>query len=99
MHRLHNFIVEHRNEDEPIFRDFYAVNAFENNEGVYGGEQDVCRDSNGDIMRGRRPTQCKLTCADVGRKWRDRHRNEISRQGNVRPNKNWYKINNQLFER
>jgi hypothetical protein len=109
--RLHNFIVEHRNEDESIFRKtidfeifdddcrrFYAVNAFENNEGVYGGEEDVRRNSNGDIMRGGQPTQCELTCADVGRKWRDQHRNEISRQGLVRPNKNWYRINNRLFD-
>jgi hypothetical protein len=57
--RLHNFIVEHQNEDESIFRKtvdfeifdddcrrFYAVNAFENNEGVYGGEEDVCHNSN-----------------------------------------------------
>jgi hypothetical protein len=109
--RLHNFIVEHRNEDESIFaesldfeifdddcRRFYAVDPFRNNEGVYGGEQDVRRDADGSNAQGGRPTRMEASSTNVGKTWRDRHRDEIRRQGLVRPSANWYRTNNRLFE-
>ena len=109
--RLHNFIVEHRNEDESTFaesldfeifdddcRRFYAVDPFHNYEGVYGGEQDCRRDADGSIAQGGRPTRMEASSTNVGKTWRDRHRDEICRQGLVRPSANWYRTNNRLFE-
>ena len=108
---LHNFIVEQRNEDDSLFtetmdfeifddecRRFYAVHPFRDNEGVYGGEQDVRRNLDGCIFQGGRPARTESNCAAVGKLWRDRHRDEIARQGLVRPSTNWYRSNNRVFE-
>ncbi len=109
--RLHNFIVDHRCEDEINFsqsidfeifdddcRRFYAVNPFQNSEGVYGGEEDVRHNRDGSVSRGGRPVRAETFSTDVGRNWRDKHREEICRQGLMRPNTNWYRIHNRVFE-
>ena len=108
--RLHNFIVEHRNDelsfrqslDFEIFDDdcrrFYAVNPFLDNEGVYRGEEDVRRNEDGSILMGGRPNWAEAVSTDIGKDWRNRHRDEIRIQGLVRPSRNWYRANNRLFE-
>jgi len=109
--RLHNFIVEHRHEDESPFREsldfeifdddcrrFYAVNPFRNSEGIYGGEEDIRRNDDGSILCGGRPRRSEAVSTSVGKIWRDQHRDEISRQGLMRPSTNWYRTNNRLFE-
>ena len=110
--RMHNLIVEHRTDDELIFRDsvdfeifdddcrrFYAVNPFMNNEGVYGGEEDVRRNNDGSLYRGGRPILVESICTEYGRQWRNNHRDDICRQGLVRPSSNWFRTNNRAFER
>jgi hypothetical protein len=110
--RLHNLIVEHRMDDESIFRDsvdfeifdddcrrFYAVNPFMNHEGVYGGEEDVRRNNDGSIYRGGRPILVESICTEYGKQWRNNHRDDIRRQGLVRPSTNWFRTNNRAFER
>jgi len=105
--RLHNMIVMKRGDtgsidaiDREVFQDdarrvFYNSNDY--NEGVEGGESDVRRDANGDVFRGRRPTRRDHHLAEVGKAWRDEHRDEISRQRLVRPATNWYREHNRII--
>ena len=107
--RLHNFLVDNRNEekiltseDYEVFDDdcrrFYAVNPFLDFEGVDGGEDDIHRDANGNISRGGRPSRAETACNDIGRNIRNAHRDEIARQGLIRPARNWYRVNNRVFD-
>ncbi len=106
--RMHNFIVEYRNDtnvmdgvDREVFdeecRRFYAVNP-RIPEGTYGGEDDLRRDDNGNLLRGGRPTTAERNSSDWGKTWRNMIRDEISRQRLVRPPTNYYRERNRLFE-
>jgi hypothetical protein len=109
--RLHNFIVDHREEDNELFstsidravfdeecRRFYAVNPFIDNVGVDSGECDVRRDEHGNQIRGGRPSRSEQASSAHGKFFRDSQRDEIRRQGLVRPMRNWYRVNNRTFE-
>ena len=86
---LHNFIVDHRNEDLSLresldfevfdddCRRFYAVNPFLDNEGVYGGEEDVHRKVDGSILMGGQPNRAEAISTEIGKDWRNKHRDEI----------------------
>ena len=97
--RLHNFIVDHREStamdliDKSVFDDecrrAFAVSV--DIEGVMGGEFDVCRKLDGSIDRGGRPTTTDAQLTALGKQWRDKYRDEISRRQNVRPRNNWYR--------
>ena len=88
--RLHNFIVERRDEDNELFATsedfsvfnedcwrFYAVHPFVDNEGVYGGESDVRRGEDGKPLRGGCPNWVENASTEYGRKWRDLERDKI----------------------
>ena len=107
--RLHNFIVEKRGDtlfseslDFEVFDDdarwFFAIHPFLDHEGVYGGEDDVRRGEDGGIFRGGRPDQNETSSSNYGRSLRDSHRDEIGRQGLIRPPSNWYRSNNRTLE-
>ena len=107
--RLHNFIVDHRNNqnfstsmDRAIFDDdcrrFFAVNPFMDDIGVRGGEDDIRRDEDGGVQRGGRSTRAETASTDYGRRWRDEHRDDIARQRLIRPRSNWYRLNDRTFE-
>lgn len=109
--RLHNFIVDFREADKnnddgaamerDVFDDdcrrFLAVSPEIDEGGVHGGEQDICRDANGNRLVGGRPYKADTSSSAYGRSWRDAIRDEIARQNLVRPNANWYRINNRIF--
>ena len=107
--RLHNFIVDHRPSggaatldyiDRDVFDDecrrFFHANPAD--EGVYGGESDICLDAEGNRMRGGRPPRLEVQLAEMGKNWRDEHRDEIERQGLSRPRANWYRDRNRLIQ-
>jgi hypothetical protein len=107
--RLHNFIVDHRENrctfdtiDRRIFdednRRFFASNIVFDGMGVDGGEEDIRLDMNGNILRGGRPSSEETTSSGLGKMWRNAVRDEISRQGLVRPVTNWYRVNNRMVE-
>ena len=107
--RLHNFIVDSRNDesfgtslDREVFDDdcrrFFAINAFVDDDGVRGGEDDVRRDEEGNTVRGGRSSRVEAQSTMLGKRWRDMHRDEITRQRLVRPRSNWYRVNNRTFE-
>ena len=107
--RLHNFIVENRGDsaysmdavDSDIFNDdarrYFAVHPNEE-EGVFGGESDARRSKNGNILSGGRPTLSDVNSRDVGKEWRDKHRDEIRRRRLVRPVSNWYRVHNRSVD-
>ena len=100
--QLHNFIVTHREglamdvTDKSVFDDecrrVFAV--LPNVEGVLGGEDDIRRDSDGCILKGGRPSATDMQLTMIGKEWRDKHRDEIAQQNNVRPRRNWYRERN-----
>jgi hypothetical protein len=105
--RLHNFIVDHRpgNEqsidiiDRAIFDDD-CRRVFHDSlseEGVHGGELEVRLDANGDQLRGGRPPRLEIELSELGKRWRDINRNEITRKRLVRPRTNWYRDRNRLL--
>ena len=105
--RLHNFIVDHRpstlsldNFDRDLFEDecrrFFHENPMD--EGVYGGESDCCLDANGNPLRGGRRPRIEVTLAEMGKNWRDEHRDEIARRGLSRPRSNWYRDRNRVVQ-
>lgn len=100
--RLHNFIVDHR---EGLAMDPIDKNVFDDEcrrvfavlpdiEGVFGGDMDVCRNSDGRINRGGRPTCTDAQSTAMGKVWRDRHRDEIARRQHARPRRNWFRERN-----
>lgn len=106
--RMHNFIVKNRNREEgigmdPVDKDvfnddarrFFAVHP-DDNEGVYGGEEDARRDENGNVQRGGRPQRYEVSSTETGKMWRDRHRNEIAILGLERPRSNWFRERNRM---
>ena len=106
--RFHNFIVDHRCDrnnmdsvDMDIFnedaRRYFAVHPCEE-QGVFGGEDDVRRGENGNLLSGGRPTSMEVNSREIGKEWRDKHRDEIARRRLVRPQSNWYRCNNRSVE-
>lgn len=107
--RLKKFIVEHRCDDTSgmdavdvdIFNDdaqqYFAVHPNEE-QGVFGGEADVQRSENGNVFSGGQPTLTEVNSRDVGKKWRDKHRNEIAQRQLAWPVSNWYRCNNRSVE-
>ena len=104
--RLHNFIVDNRQSsnmdliDREIFDDecrlFYAVHpAYD--EGVNSGEEDVRRDKDGHVSRGGRPSNTEKNCSNLGKTLRNMLRDEIARQGLIRPQTNYYRERNHMF--
>ena len=98
--RLHNFIVEHRDDrntmdglDREVFDDdcrrFYAVNPMVS-EGINGGEDDI-RGSG-------RPTNAEKDSSEWGKRWRDEIKDDISQQRLIRPQTNYYRERNRLFQ-
>ena len=103
--RLHNYIVDHREElgmdiiDKSVFDDecrrVFAISP--EMEGVFGGEADVRRDLNGNVSRGGRPSTSEGESTAVGKEWRDMHRDQIERRGHVRPRVNWFRDRNRCL--
>ena len=105
--RLHNMIVTHRPStssidaiDREVFDDECRRFFPENNsvEGVHGGEADVQLDSEGNPSHGGRPPRLDVELAALGKNSRDEHRDEIARQGLVRPRTNWFRDCNRLID-
>lgn len=105
--RLHNFIIDHRacntdmdSIDREIFnedsRRFFAV-ATELSEGVFGGEDDIRRDAEGNMIRGGRPQRSDASSTEMGKLWRDKCRDEIARLGLSRPAANWFRNCNRVM--
>jgi hypothetical protein len=105
---LHNFIVKHREgtgasmsgTDYEVFdedcRRFFAIH-HEFPEGVEGGESDVRLDRNGNRGRGGRPQRNEVQSSMIGIAWRNKYRDEIQRQGLIRPHTNWYRNRNRVM--
>ena len=104
--RVHNFIVNNREEgigidsvDKDVFDDdarrFFAVHPDED-EGIYGSEEDNRLDENGNVQRGGRPRRYEASSTETGKMWRDRHRIEIAILGLERPRSNWFRERNRL---
>lgn len=109
--RLHNFIVDYRlahqvrsGMDEleiSLFTDdcrrFLATEMNVGSFGVAGGENEVRRDSEGNISRGGRPRRHDVELTNMGRRIRDALRDKIKSGGHVRPPTNWFRDNNRFM--
>jgi hypothetical protein len=110
--RLHNFIVDFREEHEPsstgisavdknVFtedcRRFMAGQSGVGRVGVHGGEREVRRNEDGTVFQGGRPSQIESQTTKEGKDFRDRLRDFISYEGGVRPRSNWYRENNRFL--
>ena len=51
---------------------YFAVHPNEE-QGVFGGEADVCRSENGNIVSGGRPTSTEVNSRDRGKEWTNKH--------------------------
>ena len=86
-------------EEYAVFdEDCHSVNLFLDFEGVDGGEDDVHRDTNGNVLWGGQPNCAEMACNELGKNLRNVHRDEIELQGLICPTQNWYRINNRIFE-
>ena len=112
--RLHNFIVDFCEEfetegtvmgdlDKALFdedcRRFMARHSNVGPVGVHGGEDDVCRDSDGNPLVGGRPTAVQTQTTNEDKLIRERLKNHVQSQGCVRPTVNWHRENNRMFDR
>ena len=109
--RLHNFIVEFREEmkettlvediERELFSDdcrrFLAVHPTIDDGGVYGGEDDVRLDHNGNPLLGGRPWRAETESKNFGINLRNLVRDDIDRRRLVRPRSNWYQENNRVM--
>ena len=77
-------------------RPFFAIH-HEFPEGVEGGESDVRLDRNGNRGRGGRPQRNEVQSSMIGIAWRNKYRDEIQRQGLIRPHTNWYRNRNRVM--
>ena len=91
--------------DRMVFSDemrrFLSINLNEENEevlGVHGGEKEIWRNDEFEPSQGGRPRTADKECEKVGRVWRDKIRDEITRQQLVRPRTNWFRVNNRMFD-
>ena len=105
--RLHNFIVDFREEangeaDNSLFdedcRKFLAVHPDVEANGVFGGEDEEKRDAQGNKLVGGRPRKNELMSRKHGITQRDMLRDDIRQRQLVQPATNWYKNNNRLLE-
>jgi len=108
--RLHNFIVDFREEcgdqesdtERSLFdedcRRFMAAQSHGCSVGVQGGEDDIRRDSNGNPSVGGRPFNAELMTTREGKSIRDSIRDYISAEERVRPPSNWYREKNRVFD-
>jgi hypothetical protein len=110
--RLHNFIVDFREEnlipasdnavDADIFdedcRRFLATQSRVGVFGVNGGEEDICRRADGSPDLGGRPYVNEVQSTKEGRSIRDRLRDYVRAEEEVRPPTNWYRDHNRVFE-
>jgi hypothetical protein len=67
--------------------------------GVHGGEQEIRRNNDFETSQGGRPKRNEAESEQVGRRFRDSIRDEIKRQRLVRPQTNWYRINNRVHDK
>ena len=110
--RLHNFIVDFREEhdhsstgisavEKNVFtedcRRFMAGQSGVGGVGVHGGEREVRRNEDGTVFQGGRPSQIESQTTKEGKDFRDRLRDFISYEGGVRPRSNWYRENNRFL--
>ncbi len=110
--RLHNFIVDWREENQSsvrstvcdereIFdedhRQFMAAYP-DIDFGVHGGEEDDRRDSNGLPLAGGRPTNLSKRLTDFGRDIRNTLCKDIHERKLVRPKINWFRDKNRVLE-
>jgi len=65
---------------------------------VHGGEKEIRRNDEFEPSQGGRPRTADKECEKVGRVWRDKIRDEITRQQLVRPRTNWFRVNNRMFD-
>ena len=66
--------------------------------GVHGGELEIRRNEDFETLQGGRPKRNEADSEKVGKRFRDSIRDEITRQRLVRPQSNWYRINNRVQE-
>ena len=76
---------------------FYSVNPFLDFEGVDGGEEDVHRDKDGHVSCWGQPSNTEKNCSNLGKTLRNMLRDEIARQGLIRPQTNYYRERNRMF--
>jgi hypothetical protein len=111
--RLHNFIVDFREQtiqsesidlvDRSVFDDecrrYLSIHLNKEYEvGVYGGESDIRRNDNFEPLQGGRPNRKQSESKVVEKQWRDKIRDEITRQRLIRPATNWFHLNNQMYD-
>ena len=66
--------------------------------GVFGGESDIRRNDNFEPCQGGRPNRKETESEVVGKQWRDKIRDEITRQHLIRPATNWFSLNNRMHD-
>ena len=107
--RLHNFIVDYReangadnNADKSIFdedcRRFLATQSNVRSVGVHGGEDEIRLDANGNPCLGGRPTNIEAETTREGKTIREKIKAYITREERTRPQSNWYRENNRVFD-
>ena len=108
--RLHNFIVDFREEYEDqgsdaeisLFdedcRRFMAAQSDVCSMGVQGGEDDIRRDANGNPSVGGRPTNAEQITTREGKSIRDSIRDYIASEERIRPPSNWYREKNRVLD-
>ncbi|KAL7544549.1 hypothetical protein ACHAWF_007926 [Thalassiosira exigua] len=111
--RLHNFIVDFREEFEPtsysaisfdreIFtedsRRFLAGQQGVGSWGVNGGEEELRRDAEGNPLLGGRPSNAEVLTSAEGRACRNMIRDYIESQGGERPAANWFRSQNRTLD-
>jgi hypothetical protein len=88
--------------DRSVFSDevrrFLSINLNEEDLGVNGGEKEIRRNDEFDPSQGGRPRKAEKDSEKVGKMWRDKIRDEITRQRLVRPPTNWFRVNNRMFD-
>jgi hypothetical protein len=88
--------------DRSVFSDemrrFLSINLNEEVVGVHGGEKEIRRNEEFDPSQGGRPRKADKDCEKVGSMWRDKIRDEIKRQHLVRPQTNWFRVNNRMYD-
>jgi hypothetical protein len=88
--------------DRSVFSDemrrFLSINLNEEVVGVLGGENEIRRNEEFDPSQGGRPRKADKDCEKVGSMWRDKIRDEITRQQLVHPQTNWFRVNNHMYD-
>ena len=110
--RLHNLIVDYRETHEVVesaideiekdlFNDdcrrYLATHSDMLGTGVEGGEDEICRDSNGDLLQGGRPILVESRTTAAGKLIRKKMENNIRFQNCERPRSNWFRESNRIL--